>query len=78
MELQTAEQLQNLIGVRGYVITFWKGRAILLNWCSGGTTGYTFRGLDRFRNPVEIHVQLAHATDQQFVITSKARVGWSW
>jgi hypothetical protein len=78
MEPQTAEQMQNLIGVRGYVMTFWKGRAVLLDWCSGGHTGYSFRGLDRMRNPVDIHIPLADATKPLFVVTSKTRVNWPW
>lgn len=76
--IQTAEQLKNLIGVRGYVMTFWKGRAVMLNYASEGTTGFSFRGLDRQRNTVEIHISLAEATMPLFVITSKRRVNWPW
>jgi hypothetical protein len=76
MNLQTAEQLQNLIGVKGEVMTFWQGRAVLLNYCVNRLAGYSFRGLDRRMNYVEINVPLANATTPMFVITSKARVNW--
>lgn len=78
MELQSAIQLQNLIGVRGSVMIFRAGRAIEVDRCVRTSMGLYFSGINRAGDNVDFEVTQEHAYDPQFPITSKARVNWPW
>ena len=78
MELQTAEQLQNLIGVRGYVMIFWKGRAVQVDRCVRTRDEIFFSGILRNGDNLDFSVTQEHMYEPQFVITSKTRVNWPW
>jgi hypothetical protein len=78
MDLQNAMQLQNLIGVRGYVIIFWGGKAVQVDRCMASRDWIRFGGFYRNGDPMEFEVTREDAYKAQFVVTSKARVNWPW
>lgn len=78
MELQSAVQLQNLIGVRGSVMIFRQGRAIEVDRCVRTMHEFFFSGILRNGDNIDFSVTQEHAYEPQFVITSKARVNWPW
>lgn len=78
MELQTAEQLHTLIGVRGSVMIFRKGIAIEVDRCYRTMHGFFFSGILRNGDNIDFEVTQEHAYDPQFPVTSKARVNWPW
>lgn len=78
MELQSAVQLHNLIGVRGSVMIFWKGRAVEVDRCYRTSMGLFFSGVLRDASNIDFEVTEEHAYEPQFVVTSKARVNWPW
>lgn len=78
MELQSAVQLHNLIGVRGSVMTFRHGRAIEVDRAVRTSTGLFFSGINRDGQNVDFEVLGESIWEAQFVITSKARVNWPW